>query len=174
MQISYPTFAFLIAFLCSLLSSLSGVIVRYSREPVEEMEGRMLSFKCRLEYKKEDCDISAKWWHVESDAISEPITDPNRFLITVNETKKDDQRHRDIVLTFKSLSIADRGLYQCNAKCLNTQTVAKGHVLFLNVTADPHKGLKASAWSGKLKTDLTVLVLGIVLCVWYNLMALCF
>nr|NP_001076361.1 uncharacterized protein LOC793867 precursor [Danio rerio] len=168
MQISYPTSAFLIAFLCSLLSSLSGLIVRYPREPVEEMEGRVLSFKCRLEYKTENCDISAKWWRVESETISEPITDTNRFLITVNETKKDEQRHRDIVLTFKSLSIADRGYYQCNAKCLNSGTVGKGHVLTLNVKADPHKGLKASAWSGKLKTDVTVLVLSIVLFVWYN------
>lgn len=93
----------------------------------------MLSFKCRLEYNTQDCDISATWSRVESEAISKPITDPNRFLITVNETQNDEQRHRDMVLTFKSLSIADRGSYQCNAECLNTRTVAKGHVLFLNV-----------------------------------------
>ncbi len=112
-----------------------AVIVRYPREPVTQTEGHSLSFKCTVEYRKEDCDIEAKWWYTKS-SESLPIMDPNTYLITVNETEleKDNLKLRDIFLTIGSLKLQDSGFYQCDATCLDSGTQAKGHLLFLNVT----------------------------------------
>ncbi len=107
------------------------MIVRYPREPVTTTEGLSLSLKCTVEYRKEDCDIEAKWCYELL-----PIMDPNTYLITVNETEleKDNLRQRNIFLTISSLKLQDSGLYQCDAKCLNSGTQAKGHLVAVNVT----------------------------------------
>uniref|UniRef100_A0A671LEI8 Zgc:174945 n=1 Tax=Sinocyclocheilus anshuiensis TaxID=1608454 RepID=A0A671LEI8_9TELE len=157
MQIFHLTTAFLImVVLCSQPTSLSAVTVIYSREPVTKTEGLSLSLKCTVRYKIQDCDIQTNWWHWN---IDEPlqITDPNKYLITVNETEIDEHRLRNIFLTFSSLKLQDGGRYQCDAKCLDSGTAAKGHLLVLNVTVDPYKDLKLSTWSGQLNADAAVL-----------------
>ncbi|XDV14656.1 hypothetical protein PO909_014874 [Leuciscus waleckii] len=168
MQIFHPTSVFLtMVVLCSLLSSLAGVIVKYSREPVTKTEGHFVSLKCEVHYEM-NCDIVSltNWWYIKpnpNEPESKPITDPNQYSITVNETEKEQFRNRNIFLSFNSLSLEDSGYYQCDAKCLNSGTQAKGHLLYLNVTADPNKGLKASTWSGQLKADEAVLALSAIL-----------
>ncbi|XP_059409165.1 uncharacterized protein zgc:174945 [Carassius carassius] len=163
MQIFYLTTMFLImAVLCSQLISLSAVSVIYSREPVTKTEGLSLSLKCTVKYRIEDCDFETNWWKWNRDEPLQ-ITDPNKYLITVNETETDEHRLRDIFLRFSSLNLQDSGRYQCDAKCLNSGTAAKGHLLVLNVTADPYKDLKVSTWSGQLKADAAVLALSTTL-----------
>ncbi|XP_048053834.1 uncharacterized protein zgc:174945 [Megalobrama amblycephala] len=173
MQIFHPTSAPLImAVFCSLLSSLVGgpVVVKYSREPVTKTEGHFLSLKCLVQYEIQNCDIVNNWWYIkpaegEAAPETEPklITDPNHYVITVNETQKEQMRQRNIFLSFNSLSLKDSGYYQCDAKCLNSGTAAKGHLVYLNVTADPYKGLKVSTWSGQLKADAAVLAFSAIL-----------
>lgn len=109
------------------------MIVRYPREPVTKTEGLSLSLKCTVEYRTEDCDIEAKWWYTNSYELL-PIMDPNTYLITVNETNTNDKRLRNIFLTISSLKLQDSGLYQCDAKCLDSGTQAKGHLVPVNVT----------------------------------------
>ncbi|KAL1282687.1 hypothetical protein QQF64_001490 [Cirrhinus molitorella] len=160
MQIFQPTTAFLIMFvLCSQPNSLATVTVRYPREPVTKTEGLLLSLKCSVEYKTKDCDIEANWRYMNNSFESLPLMDPNTYLITVNETERTEHRERNIFLTFNSLKLQDSGSYQCEAVCRNSGTQAKGHLVRLNVTADPYKGLKASTWSGRLKTDAAMLAL---------------
>ncbi|KAK7162124.1 hypothetical protein R3I94_004691 [Phoxinus phoxinus] len=164
MQIFHPTSVYLaMVVLCSLLSSLAGVLVRYSREPVTKTEGHFVSLKCEVQYEIQNCDIVTNWYINPSGPESKPITNPNQYLISVNETEKGQFRYRNIFLTFNSLSLEDRGYYQCDAKCLNSGTEGKGHLLYLNVTADPYKGLKVSTWSGQLKADEAVLALSAIL-----------
>ncbi|XP_077061045.1 uncharacterized protein LOC143714027 [Siphateles boraxobius] len=164
MQIFHPTSVFLtMVVLCNLLSSLAGVLVKYSREPVTKTEGHFVSLKCEVQYEKQNCDIVTSWWYTNPNANQILITDPNQYLITVNETEKYQFRHRNIFLSFHSLSLENSGYYQCDAKCLNSGTQGKGHLLYLNVTADPYKGLKVSAWSGQLKADEGVLALSAIL-----------
>ncbi|KAF4118996.1 uncharacterized protein zgc:174945 [Onychostoma macrolepis] len=163
MQIFHPTVAFLIMFvLCS--QPTSAVIVRYPREPVTQTEGLSLSLKCTVEYRKKDCDIEAKWWYTNSYELL-PIMDPNTYLITVNETELETKklRLRNIFLTISSLKLQDSGLYQCDAKCLDSGTQAKGHLVAVNITADPYKGLKVSTWSGQLKADAAALAFSTIL-----------
>ncbi|XP_056120513.1 uncharacterized protein zgc:174945 [Rhinichthys klamathensis goyatoka] len=163
MQIFPPTSVFLtMVVLCSLLSSLSGVVVKYSRETVTKTEGHFVSLKCEVQYDIQNCDIVTNWWYINGNK-SKPITDPNHYLITVNETEKNQLSYRNIFLSFNSLSLEDSGHYQCDAKCLNSGTVGKGHLLYLNVKADPYKGLKVSTWSGQLKADKALLALSAIL-----------
>lgn len=112
---------------------LCAVSVIYPREPVTKTEGLLLSLKCTVRYKTEDCDIQTNWWQWNN-SVPLQITDPNKYLITVNETETDEKRLRNIFLTFSSLNLQDSGFYQCDAKCLNSGTQAKGHLLRLNVT----------------------------------------
>uniref|UniRef100_A0A673GGU7 Zgc:174945 n=1 Tax=Sinocyclocheilus rhinocerous TaxID=307959 RepID=A0A673GGU7_9TELE len=133
MQIFHPTTAFIImVVLCSLLWQRVMTVI-YSHEPVTKTEG----LKCTVKYKIQDCDIQTNC----------------RYLITVNETERDEYRLRSIFLTLNSLRRSDSGFYQCDAECLNSGTLARGHLVHLIVTADPYKGLKFSAWSGQLKAD---------------------
>ncbi|KTG33833.1 hypothetical protein cypCar_00031288 [Cyprinus carpio] len=163
MQIFHLTTAFLImVVLCSQPTSLSAVSVIYPREPVTKTEGLLLSLKCTVRYKTEDCDIQTNWWQWNN-SVPLQITDPNKYLITVNETETDEKRLRNIFLTFSSLNLQDSGFYQCDAKCLNSGTQAKGHLLRLNVTADPYKDLRVSTWSGQLKADAAALALSATL-----------
>lgn len=111
--------------------------MKYSREPVTETEGHSLSLKCEVQYEIQDCDIVNNWWyikHAKREPEVEPITDPNQYVIEVNETQKEKLRHRNIFLSFNSLRLKDSGYYQCDAKCLNSGTVAKGHLVYLKVT----------------------------------------
>ncbi|KAK7162123.1 hypothetical protein R3I94_004691 [Phoxinus phoxinus] len=136
MQIFHPTSVYLaMVVLCSLLSSLAGVLVRYSREPVTKTEGHFVSLKCEVQYEIQNCDIVTNWYINPSGPESKPITNPNQYLISVNETEK--------------------GQF--------SGTEGKGHLLYLNVTADPYKGLKVSTWSGQLKADEAVLALSAIL-----------
>ncbi|XP_043094201.1 uncharacterized protein zgc:174945 [Puntigrus tetrazona] len=162
MQLFHPTTAFLVFVLCSELKSLAMVVVKYPREPVTKAEGLSMSLMCTVEYEREDCDIEAKWWYTNSTELL-PIMDPNAFLITVNETKTNELRLRKISLTIRSLKLQDSGLYQCDAKCLNSGTQAKGHLVNVTVTADPYKGMKVSTWSGQLKADAAALICSAIL-----------
>ncbi|XP_050971645.1 mast/stem cell growth factor receptor kita [Labeo rohita] len=163
MQMLHLPAAFLIMVVfSSQLTSLATVSVIYSREPLTKTEGLSLSLKCTVEFKTKDCDIEAKWWYTNSSKLF-PLVDPNSYLITVNETERAEHRLRNIFLTISSLKLQDSGFYQCDATCLNSGTQAKGHFVHLNVTAEPNKGLKFSAWSGHLKTDATALALSAIL-----------
>uniref|UniRef100_A0A671RYD0 Zgc:174945 n=1 Tax=Sinocyclocheilus anshuiensis TaxID=1608454 RepID=A0A671RYD0_9TELE len=118
MQIFHPTTAFLImVVLCSLLWQWI-----------------------------QDCDIQTNWWYLNI-RESVQITDPSRYLITVNETERDEYRLRNIFLTLNSLRCSDSGFYQN----------------IILILTDPYKGLKFSAWSGQLKADAAALALSAIL-----------
>ncbi|XP_073699333.1 uncharacterized protein [Garra rufa] len=167
MPIFYPTAAFLImVVLCIQPTSLSAVKVKYSRDPVTKTEGLSLSLKCTVEYKTQDCNIETNWWYENSSARF-LLFDPNTYLITVNETETDEDRLRNIFLTFNSLKLQDSGSYQCDATCLNSGTQAKGHLVRLTVTADLNKGLKDSTWNSQSKADPAALALSaLILLLW--------
>ncbi|XP_067298919.1 uncharacterized protein zgc:174945 [Pseudorasbora parva] len=172
MQLFRLTTVFLImVVLCSLLSSEGTVTVVYPREPVMKTEGHPLSLKCEVRYETQNCDIVTNWWYIKPtkrEPESKPITDPNQYVIRVNETQKEKEkyRRRNILLSFNSLNLNDSGYYQCDARCVNSGTQGKGHLVYLNVTADPYKGLKVSTWSGKLKADTAVLAFSAILFLW--------
>ncbi|XP_051983585.1 uncharacterized protein zgc:174945 [Xyrauchen texanus] len=168
MWIFYPSSVFLRVFvLCSLLSSIAGLTVKYSRVPVTKMEGHSLTLKCSLLYEKESCDdIQATWCFSHSAEDCEPFMDPHRYQIKVNETEQNQERLRDILMTFNSLRLQDSGYYQCNAKCTISGTQGKGHLVYLNVTADPYKGLNVSKSSGQFEADTTLLTLSGILLLW--------
>ncbi|TRZ02502.1 hypothetical protein DNTS_000079 [Danionella cerebrum] len=156
------------ALCCSLMSTVAQISVKCPRKTVVKMEESSVSFECSVDYNLQDCDVDSVWQSVENSTFSLPIADSNRYTITVNERERGMDRQRNVLLTFKSLSSSDTGIYQCEAKCLNTDIKAKGHLVTLNVTADPNKGVGISLWSGKLKTDTVTLALSIIIFLyWY-------
>ncbi|XP_047010320.1 uncharacterized protein zgc:174945 isoform X3 [Ictalurus punctatus] len=114
------------------------VQVKYPRHPVRRTEGQSLTLSCRAEYKEESCgSISVKWCLWIQQNTCKPLTDPDRYLFSINETiisGKTVFRHRDAFVTFIQLSLRDTGLYQCNAECQSTRSTAMGHLINVTVT----------------------------------------
>lgn len=106
----------------------------YPREPFTKAEGDSLSLSCMVKFQRKSCkEIQTKWCFFRTPDNCEPIIDPHRYIIHVNETEDIDYRLRRIFITFNSVRHQDSGYYQCNAKC-ESGTEAKGHLVHLNVT----------------------------------------
>ncbi|KAB5523286.1 hypothetical protein PHYPO_G00150830 [Pangasianodon hypophthalmus] len=135
----------------------STVQVKYSRDPVRRTEGQPLTLKCTAEYEEENCgNIRVSWC-----LTSQELTDPDRYLIHINETKIGGNRHRDAFITFTQLTVNSTGFYQCKAVCQHTGTTAIGHVISVNVTGDANKGLKTLNRSDRHSVDVFLLAISV-------------
>lgn len=109
--------------------------VKYSRAPVRKTEGQPLTLKCTAEYEEEHCgNVLALWFLEVSATLCQPLTDPDRYLIHINETKIGGNRQQDAFITFTQLTLSNTGFYQCKAECQRTGTSAMGHVINVTVT----------------------------------------
>lgn len=113
----------------------STVRVRYSRDPIRRMERQSLTLNCTAEYEEEPCgNVWVSWCLTVPGKQCETLTDPDRYVININETKSNMRRQQDAFITFIQLTLNDSGFYQCEAKCQRSQTSAMGHVINVTVT----------------------------------------
>lgn len=110
--------------------------VKYSRQPRLGTEGRPLTLRCTAEYEYEKCgDIVVFWCLSGSEQNCQLLTDPDRYLIQISESKLEGfNRHRNASVTFTQLTLNDTGFYQCKAQCKSTGAAAMGHLINVTVT----------------------------------------
>ncbi|KAF4090029.1 hypothetical protein AMELA_G00045070 [Ameiurus melas] len=157
-------------------ASIESVIVqlKYPRQPVRRTEGQPLTLKCTVEYNKESCgSISVLWCLSLPENTCQPLTDPDRHLISINETIMSGKpmfRHRDAFVTFTQLSLKDIGLYQCNAVCQTTRSTAMGHLISVNVTGQD--ATTTTIFKGdtndRCSVDLFLLTISIFILLWIH------
>ncbi|XP_060780586.1 uncharacterized protein zgc:174945 [Neoarius graeffei] len=114
------------------------VQVKYSRQPIKRTEGQTLTLNCTAQYEKQHCEnISVFWCLSVEDKPCEPLTDLDKYLIQISETKLSKEtllRQQDAFVTFTQLTRKDTGFYQCKAKCQHTGATAMGHRINVTVT----------------------------------------
>lgn len=106
--------------------------VKYPRAPVKGTEGQTLTLKCTAEYEKEQCGNILVFWCLEVSTLCQPLTDPDRYLIHINETKIGGNRTQDAFIKFTQLTLNNTGFYQCKAECQRSGASSVGY--FINVT----------------------------------------
>lgn len=110
------------------------VVVKNSRAPVNRTEGQPLSLKCTAEYEEKLCgNIRVSWGLMVSSGCHQ-LTDSDRYLIHINETKTGWNRQQDAFISFTRLTLNDTGLYQCSAVCQHNRTTAIGRGISVTVT----------------------------------------
>lgn len=110
------------------------VKVKYPREPVRRTERQPLTLKCTAEYEERLCGNVRVSWCLVFPTECEPLTDPDRYLIYINETTIGGNRKQDAFISFTQLNLSNTGLYQCKAICQQSGTSAMGHVINVTVT----------------------------------------
>lgn len=97
-----------------------------------------MTLKCTAQYEEQHCgNISVFWCLSVEEKPCETLTDPERYLIHINETKLSGEtvfRQQDVFVTFTHLTLNDTGFYQCKAKCQRTGATAMGHHISVTVT----------------------------------------
>lgn len=108
--------------------------VKYKRDPVQRIEGQPLSLKCTAEYEEEQCgNVRVSWCF--GDAVEcQQLTDPDKYLIHIKESKTGGNRTRDAFISFTQLCVADSGKYRCEAACQNSGATAMGRTITVTVT----------------------------------------
>ncbi|KAM9851587.1 uncharacterized protein ACBR49_004752 [Aulostomus maculatus] len=92
--------------------------------------GSSVRLSCLADYDFQPCG----WLHVTWGNISMPnveLTDPDKFITTVNETGGD-VRRRLVVTEILHLTPQDSGIFQCKAECEAGRS-AIGHVIRVDV-----------------------------------------
>ncbi|KAF5902304.1 B- and T-lymphocyte attenuator isoform X1, partial [Clarias magur] len=109
--------------------------VRYPRDPIRRSERQSLTLKCTAEYEEDACgNVWVSWCLTVPAKQCETLTDPDRYVIHINETINIGRRQQDAFITFNQLTLNDSGIYQCEAKCQRSKTSAMGHVINVTVT----------------------------------------
>uniref|UniRef100_A0A3B4Y1W3 Ig-like domain-containing protein n=1 Tax=Seriola lalandi dorsalis TaxID=1841481 RepID=A0A3B4Y1W3_SERLL len=135
---SYFDIVFIIAVCCVelffFLSShfLEEILeVLYKQKVMTPTRGETVKLSCEANYDLEKCGlVQVVWRHITKNA---DLTNPNKYLTTVNETQLDDNmRRRQVVTEILNLTIEDSGDFQCEAKCENGNS-AMGHLITITV-----------------------------------------
>ena len=99
--------------------------MHYERKPFKELMGTPITLTCKTMYVYKWCRHMEVGWHQNG---SVGLTDPSRYLTTVNETISEDSRLRQVTTKILSLISEDNGDFQCIAKCENGEQ-ARGHFI---------------------------------------------
>ncbi|CAL8259363.1 unnamed protein product [Boreogadus saida] len=115
--------------LCHCVVSSKGkeiVDVRYERKLFEELMGTPITLTCKTMYVYKWCHHMEVGWH-QNQSVG-LLTDPSRYLTTVNETISEDSRLRQVTTKILSLISEDNGVFQCIAICGDREQ-ARGHFI---------------------------------------------
>ncbi|KAM4600698.1 uncharacterized protein ACJ7VT_020604 [Polymixia lowei] len=120
----------LLVSLCRCVSlQVTGTLeVMYPRKTIVAAEGKSVTLTCKANYDFTQCNlVQVAWCRLSSQC--DDLTDPSRYLTTVNETVLDgSMRQRQVVTEIVRLTLEDNGTFQCNAAC-DTGDDAKGHFI---------------------------------------------
>lgn len=109
--------------------------VRYPQKTFTPQRGSSVKLSCEAKYDYNRCGLLHVVWQNSSEygRKSNELTDPKKYLTTVNETvDEDNMRRRQIVTEILNLRPKDDGRYQCKAACDNGEE-AMGHFITVRV-----------------------------------------
>lgn len=119
------------------MCSFSDVVLKYQKGDLHLLEGDTLKLKCLAVYQPGNCtQMSVKWCRRSIQDTCMGMHEPDRQLITMNETDDPDEhgtRHRDVMFEMWNISGKDNGSYQCQASCGGQVSV--GHIINLKTTS---------------------------------------
>ena len=123
----------------------STVKVIYPKQELNMTEGDSMKLKCVTVYQPEMCkELSVYWCKENNMSECEAVSDPDRQLITMNETDDSElstQRCRDVIFQLRNITAKDDGSFQCVATCsASGATAAIGHIITLTThgTSEKH------------------------------------
>uniref|UniRef100_A0A3B4TBK2 Ig-like domain-containing protein n=1 Tax=Seriola dumerili TaxID=41447 RepID=A0A3B4TBK2_SERDU len=110
---------------------LVGILSDLLKNPTRKGKTDKMFVVSDANYDLEKCGlVQVVWRHITKNA---DLTDPNKYLTTVNETQLDDNmRRRQVVTEILNLTREDNGDFQCEAKCENGNS-AMGHLITITV-----------------------------------------
>ncbi|XP_074540615.1 uncharacterized protein LOC141801457 [Halichoeres trimaculatus] len=113
----------LLLLVCVCVSSADdqgAMVVRFKPGRVSAPRGSSVKLSCKADYDFDLCDRPHVTWHLEQ---TTELTDPMKYLTTVNETLADGGRRlRQVVTEILHLTTEDSGRYHCIAKCGDAQS----------------------------------------------------
>lgn len=114
-----------------ILCAADSVEVLYPQRTFTERSGSSVKLFCQAQYEPRCGQVHVLWTHLERNYPK--LTDPEKYLTTVNETVTvNNMRRRQVVTEILNLNKKDKGTYQCHAECTNGEK-AIGHVITVNV-----------------------------------------
>ncbi|XP_069393925.1 uncharacterized protein [Paralichthys olivaceus] len=103
-----------------------NIEVLYPQRTITVSKGSSVKLSCIAIYNHEQCSPVHVAWS-QNGGIK--LTDPNKYVTTVNETVFDgNMRRRQVETEILDLTTNDTGEFQCKAKCDNGE-VAMGHFI---------------------------------------------
>ncbi|CAB1445859.1 unnamed protein product [Pleuronectes platessa] len=131
-RLTGPSVLLLLGTLC--LSSAEDKVtleVLYPQRSLTVSRGSSVKLSCKANYDQEHCGPVHVVW-TQSDRA---LTDPSKYITTVNETVSEgNMRLRQVETEILDLTADDRGQFQCKAKCEKGEA-AMGHFIRIKVEA---------------------------------------
>ncbi|XP_077950488.1 uncharacterized protein LOC144389491 [Gasterosteus aculeatus] len=122
----------LLVSLCALSSTQeekAALEVNYPQSRVAAAPGSSLRLLCHVTYDVAQCGQLRAAWYQSGSPSDVELTDPSRYVTTVNETE-DGARRRRVMTEIVHVTPRDEGRFQCKAECKDGGAV--GH--FIQVT----------------------------------------
>lgn len=118
--------------------------VKYPKKHLTGVEGTSLKLTCYAEYNYAVCGrVEVAWFksNVQNWAI---LSNPIRYLTTVNETIMEgpSRRQRQVETEILHLTHEDQDEFQCRAKCELSGDQAMGHIVEISVKGPSQEHLR--------------------------------
>lgn len=129
-----PAVLLLVTLFVSSAQDKAPVEVRYLSQDITSPSGSSIKLTCNAHYYVELCGLlHVAWYHITKQSAE--LTDPRRYLTTVNETaiSDDNMRRRQVVTEILNLTAEDAGQFQCTAECEKESETVAGHYIWITV-----------------------------------------
>ncbi|XP_071326532.1 uncharacterized protein [Trachinotus anak] len=127
-----PVLLLLVTLCVSSAEDTDILVVRYQQKSMALARGSSVKLSCEANYDLEQCGlVHVVWCHTSKQGAE--LTDPRKYLTTVNETETaGSMRRRQVVTEILQLTREDNGEFQCKAQCEKGAS-AMGHFIRLTV-----------------------------------------
>ncbi|XP_041944119.1 uncharacterized protein zgc:174945 [Alosa alosa] len=150
----------IVTLVCQLPLTLqaSAVDVQYPKKELKLIEGDTMKLNCTVVYQPENCtELTVNWYRRSDSGECQILSEPDRQLISMNETEHHNVRNRDVMFEMWNISAKDAGLFQCRASCGSSN--AMGHLVTLIIDqSSAGRTPKAASRCGTNRADIVLLV----------------